>query len=63
MHDLNGKAAFVTGGASGIGLGMARAFAQAGMKVAIADVEAGPLAAAEAATLKNSNRSERNLTH
>ncbi|MBT3550155.1 MAG: SDR family NAD(P)-dependent oxidoreductase [Rhodospirillaceae bacterium] len=48
MQDLNGKAAFVTGGASGIGLGMARAFAQAGMKVAIADVEAGPLAAAEA---------------
>lgn len=48
MEDLNGKAAFVTGGASGIGLGMARAFAHAGMKVAIADVEAGPLAAAEA---------------
>ena len=27
MEDLNGKGAFVTGGASGIGLGMARAFA------------------------------------
>jgi NAD(P)-dependent dehydrogenase (short-subunit alcohol dehydrogenase family) len=48
MEDLNGKGAFVTGAASGIGLGMARAFAATGMKVAIADVEAGPLAAAEA---------------
>lgn len=48
MEDLNGKGAFVTGGASGIGLGMARAFAANRMKIAIADVEAGPLAAAEA---------------
>ena len=47
MEDLNGKGAFVTGGASGIGLGMARAFAANRMKIAIADVEAGPLAAAE----------------
>jgi NAD(P)-dependent dehydrogenase (short-subunit alcohol dehydrogenase family) len=48
MEDLNGKGAFVTGGASGIGLGMARAFAANRMKVAIADVEAGPLKKAEA---------------
>jgi len=48
MQDLKAKGAFVTGGASGIGLGMARAFADAGMKVAIADVEAAPLARAEA---------------
>ena len=48
MEDLNGKGAFITGGASGIGLGMARAFAGAGMKVAIADVEAEPLRVVEA---------------
>jgi NAD(P)-dependent dehydrogenase (short-subunit alcohol dehydrogenase family) len=36
--DVEGKTAFVTGGASGIGLGMARAFAAAGMNVVIADL-------------------------
>jgi NAD(P)-dependent dehydrogenase (short-subunit alcohol dehydrogenase family) len=38
MKDLAGKNAFVTGGASGIGLGMAKAFAVEGMRVAIADI-------------------------
>jgi NADP-dependent 3-hydroxy acid dehydrogenase YdfG len=37
MRDVEGKVAFITGGASGIGLGMAIAFANAGMKVVIAD--------------------------
>ena len=43
MRDLTGKTAFVTGGASGIGLSMGRAFALAGMKVMLADIEAGAL--------------------
>jgi NAD(P)-dependent dehydrogenase (short-subunit alcohol dehydrogenase family) len=38
MQEVDGKTAFVTGGASGIGLGMARAFASAGMNVVIADL-------------------------
>ena len=42
MKNVEGKVAFITGGASGMGLGMARAFAKAGMKVMIGDIEAGP---------------------
>ena len=38
MKDFQDKVAFVTGGASGIGLGMAKAFASAGMRVVIADI-------------------------
>jgi hypothetical protein len=33
MRELAGKTAFVTGGASGVGLALGRGFAQAGMKV------------------------------
>ncbi|HZV51326.1 MAG TPA: SDR family NAD(P)-dependent oxidoreductase [Candidatus Dormibacteraeota bacterium] len=43
MRDLEGRAAFITGGASGIGLGMARAFVEAGMKVVIADLRSDHL--------------------
>ncbi len=39
MRDVAGRTAFITGGASGIGLAMARSFAGAGMKVVVADVE------------------------
>lgn len=46
MRELSGKTAFVTGGASGIGLALGRAFAEAGMKVMLADVEADALNAA-----------------
>ena len=46
MRDLTGKTAFVTGGASGIGLALGRAFAEAGMKVMLADIETDALASA-----------------
>jgi len=39
MQDFSGKVAFVTGAASGIGLGIAGALAGAGMKVMLADIE------------------------
>ena len=38
MQDLQGKVAFVTGGASGIGLGIGKRFVEAGMKLVIADL-------------------------
>jgi NAD(P)-dependent dehydrogenase (short-subunit alcohol dehydrogenase family) len=46
MQDLAGKTAIVTGAGSGIGLGMARAFAQVGMNVALCDIRKEPLARA-----------------
>ncbi|MGJ4932433.1 SDR family NAD(P)-dependent oxidoreductase [Bradyrhizobium sp. HKCCYLS2038] len=46
MKDLAGKTAFVTGAASGIGLGIATAFAQAGVKVMLCDIEEKALSAA-----------------
>jgi NAD(P)-dependent dehydrogenase (short-subunit alcohol dehydrogenase family) len=46
MREFAGKTAFVTGGAGGIGLALGRAFAQAGMKVMLADIEADALQAA-----------------
>jgi NAD(P)-dependent dehydrogenase (short-subunit alcohol dehydrogenase family) len=49
MEKLAGKTALITGGASGIGLGMARAFLAAGMRVAIADINDAALDAAVAA--------------
>jgi NAD(P)-dependent dehydrogenase (short-subunit alcohol dehydrogenase family) len=46
MQDFTDKVAFITGGASGIGLAMAKVFGRAGMKVMLADIEPGALAAA-----------------
>jgi NAD(P)-dependent dehydrogenase (short-subunit alcohol dehydrogenase family) len=46
MRELAGKTAFVTGGAGGIGLALGRAFAQSGIKVMLADIEAETLQAA-----------------
>jgi NAD(P)-dependent dehydrogenase (short-subunit alcohol dehydrogenase family) len=46
VKELAGKTAFVTGAASGIGLGIATAFAQAGAKVMLCDIEEEALSAA-----------------
>lgn len=46
MKDLTGKTAFVTGAASGIGLGIATALAQSGVKVMLCDIEEGALSKA-----------------
>src|ERR1700693_6297037 len=48
MKNLPGKTAFVTGGASGIGLGIAKALLGAGMNVVIADIRDDHLQAAQA---------------
>ena len=48
MQNLPGKTAFITGGASGIGLGIAKALLGAGMNVVIADIRDDHLAAADA---------------
>lgn len=48
MRELQDKVAVVTGGASGIGLAMVRAFAAEGMRVVVADVDGPALAAAGA---------------
>jgi NAD(P)-dependent dehydrogenase (short-subunit alcohol dehydrogenase family) len=49
MEDLAGKVAVVTGSASGMGFAFANRFAEEGMSVVLADIEAEPLAMAEAA--------------
>jgi NAD(P)-dependent dehydrogenase (short-subunit alcohol dehydrogenase family) len=43
MQIVEGKVAVITGAASGIGRALARSFGAAGMKIALADVEAGAL--------------------
>ncbi len=48
MKDLKGKVAFITGGASGIGLGIVKACVKYGMKVVIADMRQASLDEAKA---------------
>jgi NAD(P)-dependent dehydrogenase (short-subunit alcohol dehydrogenase family) len=56
MKDFVGRVALITGGASGLGLGMAEVFAEAGMQIVIADVSAESLAAAESRLKKRGAR-------
>ena len=48
MMKIAGNTAFVTGAASGVGLGIATALAQAGVKVMLCDIEEAALAKAVA---------------
>lgn len=45
MQEFSGRVAVITGGASGIGLGMARAFGKRGMKLVVADLDETALVA------------------
>lgn len=47
MRSLAGRTAFITGGASGIGLGMGRAFLEQGMQVALVDFSDEHIASAQ----------------
>ena len=48
MRQLQDRTAVITGAASGFGLELARLAARAGMSVVLSDIEAEPLARAEA---------------
>ncbi|WP_353217804.1 SDR family NAD(P)-dependent oxidoreductase, partial [Sandarakinorhabdus sp.] len=54
MQNIAGKVAFVTGAASGIGLGIAEALAQSGVKVMMSDID-GDALAREVARLSATN--------
>ncbi|MED5340392.1 MAG: SDR family NAD(P)-dependent oxidoreductase, partial [Pseudomonadota bacterium] len=47
MREFSGRTAVITGGASGIGLGIARSFAKRGMQLVLADLDEKLLQAAE----------------
>ena len=47
MQEFNGKTVFITGGARGVGLGIAKAFAKANANVVIADIQTDRLTDAE----------------
>ncbi|GAA0134840.1 SDR family NAD(P)-dependent oxidoreductase [Paenibacillus sp. YSY-4.3] len=48
MTDIKGRTAFITGGANGIGLGIARRLAREGVKLALVDLEVDALERAKA---------------
>ncbi len=52
MRELQGRGAFITGAASGVGLALARTFGRANMRVMLADIELNALNAA-VSDLKN----------
>ena len=56
MQTFKGKGAIVTGAASGIGLGLARALAQSGADVALADIDAERLEEARAELTRNGTK-------
>jgi NAD(P)-dependent dehydrogenase (short-subunit alcohol dehydrogenase family) len=56
VKEVQGKTAFITGGASGIGLGIAGAFVDAGMKVVLADLRQDHIDEALAAFEKRGQR-------
>ena len=58
MQNLSGKVAFITGGASGIGLSMAQAFGAEGMSVVLADIEPEALERAVAGLRERQIRAE-----
>jgi NAD(P)-dependent dehydrogenase (short-subunit alcohol dehydrogenase family) len=60
MQEIVGKTAFITGGASGIGLGICKAFANAGMKVVMADLRQDHL---DQAIGYFTERNQRNQVH
>jgi NAD(P)-dependent dehydrogenase (short-subunit alcohol dehydrogenase family) len=53
VREFENKVAFITGGASGIGLGMARAFAERGMRIMLADIDEKALGKAVAELSSN----------
>jgi NAD(P)-dependent dehydrogenase (short-subunit alcohol dehydrogenase family) len=53
MQHLDGKTAFITGGAGGIGFGMARAFTAEGMRVVLGDLSEADLSALPADSAMN----------
>ncbi len=55
MKDVSGKVAVITGGGSGIGRGMAHAFADAGMDIVVSDIE-GTAAEAVAKEIQEKGR-------
>jgi NAD(P)-dependent dehydrogenase (short-subunit alcohol dehydrogenase family) len=61
MQNVEGKVAFITGGASGIGLGMAMAFVTAGMRVVISDFRQDHLE--ESTVYFRKKNQERNVHH